>query len=159
MIWPFEFPSSSATAVLVITDETSTGNQILYGLRNASTLTDAQRQVFETLGQNLLFGWLKELTVSVDKDCHLQFGIYDGTNFYAVYPMQFLAAGSSMQTPKFNTGLYCPLGGALLPAIKIIAGTSVTICGHCEIIPDIARRDDAPLVAGNGTATDPAPIE
>lgn len=139
---PFKFAAASANAVLVLNDETA--NLILADIAG-SGLTAAQKSRFGLLSQPLTPGWLRYVAVSADKDCTLIFGCYDGTNFYDVYPVTLLAAGSNEHVNELNTGLAMPLGGNVKPAIRVVVGTTVIITGHVEIPPNFAERDATAL--------------
>jgi hypothetical protein len=149
---PFKFAAATATAVLVLNDETT--NLILNGIKT-SGLTEAQKARFGLLAQPLTPGWLYTVSVSADKDCTIIFGCYDTSNttFYGVYPVELLASGGNEHTYQFNTGLPLPLGGSVVPALQVVVGTTVILCGHVEIIPSFGDRDATPI---NPAPLDPA---
>lgn len=146
MNFPFRFADADANDILVINDDEA--NLVLKALKD-SAYTNADKSRFQLLNQRIFPGWLKQLSVSVDKDAVLEFGTYNhaDTQFIPAYPVILLAAGSNEHAPDFNTGFALPLGGALVPAIKVIAGTAVDVAGHIEIIPNVAEKDDAPIAA------------
>lgn len=141
---PYKFAAANANDVLVLNDETT--NLILNGIK-ASSLTEAQKARFGLLAQPVTPGWLRYISVSADKDCTLIFGCYDGTTFYGVYPVTLLAGGGNEHIYEMNTGLALPLGGAVVPAIKVIVGTAVIVTGHVEIPANFAERDATAFVA------------
>lgn len=129
---PFRFAAGSANDILVLNNETT--NLVLAGIKTAS-LTEEQKKRFQLLAQPLVPGWLVSIDLSANKDATADFGCYDGTTFYPSFSIQLLAAGSSAIATRLNTGVYLPLGGGVVPAIKIIVGSSVILSGHVEILP------------------------
>lgn len=130
---PFRFSAANATDILTLNDETA--NLVLNGIK-AAALTEAQKARFSLLAQPLVPGWLVSIDVTANKDATVDFGCYDGSVFYPVYSAQLLAAGDNTFNSRLNTGLYVPLGGAVVPAIKVIVGTAVILTGHIEILPN-----------------------
>lgn len=136
---PFRFAAASADDILQLNDVAA--NLILANLL-ALGLTDTQVQRF-ALFPPLNPGWLVGLSIQANKDATVEFGVYDsrGAKFAGVCPVQLLAAGTSAYHDRFSTGLYLPLGGVVVPAIKVIVGTTVILSGQIETIPDFANSD------------------
>lgn len=150
MNYPFRFAAANANAILVISDETA--NLILAALK-ASSYTQEQKARFALLAQNVLPGWLHTFSLSSTADATVEFGCYDGTTFIPIYPTALLAAGSNTHFVQFSQGFPIPFGGAVKPALKVVTGTSVVLCGHVEIIPNTSQNDLAPLTAASSGDT------
>lgn len=145
MNFPFRFAAASANAILQLNDESA--NLILKALKDSTTYTDANKARFALLGQPIVPSWLYNLSLSGDKDCVVEFGLYNqvATEFTPQYAVSLLVAGSNIFSHQFNTGYAAPFGGALVPALKVVTGTSVILTGHAEYIPNGAERTDAPI--------------
>lgn len=142
---PFKFAAASANAILDLTDEAA--NLILAGILGSS-LTDAQKQRFGLLGRPYGPCWLTGVSVQADKDATIIFGAYDKTAaaFYGVLPVTLLAAGGSAFDSQFvEPGFPLPLGGAVVPAIQVVVGTSVILTGQIETVTNQAEQNATPF--------------
>lgn len=153
MNFPFRFAAADADDILVLNDQAA--NLILAALAG-STYTDAQKARFALLNQPIIPAWLLNYSITADKDCVVEIGLYNQTadTFIPLYPTVLLAAGSNTHDVVFTQGFCAPYGGALVPALKVVTGTAVILAGHAEYIPNLADRDEAPIaVAASGSPT------
>ncbi len=152
---PFKFAAASANDILVLNDVTT--NLILAAI-DGSGLTADQRSRFGFYNQAYIPGWVLAFDIQADKDATVELGVLDQSTgnapgtFYPILPVTLLAAGGSDYCGRFiNPGFAVPLGGQVVPALKVIVGSTVILTGQIELIGNAAERDVAPL----GTAGTP----